>query len=364
MKYKYKLSKSLTAILTICLFFILLSCDNSLDGSSYEQKSQLELKTSESSANNEYSFLNKKFVNDEGIPNWEAQIKKIIENDNLFNAGGLEITGYKFIEEIKNVNQLRLIKSEIVIDHKLIPMLDKASESYKIVKKDFSEEEYAFFLNQILPESSASESSVNENSNNSLIAKMACPFNKNSMGLVNIEWKYNGENLNTICIVSDKGIIFDEFIHFLVFSVKSEDCTENKIVRKTPRLKASTAEVTNKSVSKYFYISDRDYNFAGSIIWEYEITIGISGIQDGTTKDVKSKYLHASGSGLFPYSCSAQAQSKNFVTGSRGYLDAAWAFNHRLGLAVTISWNGSGFTFSGGGTSESGEEYITASEME
>jgi hypothetical protein len=48
------------------------------------------------------------------------------------------------------------------------------------------------------------------------------------------------------------------------------------------------------------------------------------------------------------------------IEGVNGYVDVVWVWSYKSGGSITIGWNGSGFTITGGGVSGGGEEYVNS----
>jgi hypothetical protein len=320
------------------------------------------------SQGSEYKFLNKKFKTPEGMTTWEAQMREIIKNNELIQKDGLTLSGYRFIREITNPDEIEEVKSNLNNNSFLIKYDNDRSftvaksPNYDIVKS-------SKILDQLIPTSEI-DMDIAVKSSTDLDQTAVYLFENNDMGIVELEWIYKGDKFNTTCIVSNKkGIIYDDLLYFIHF-VYTVEFDENNNVQKTfPRLKnnspeSGTSSCGNKTSFEYIWSKgDQAYNLYGIKVWSYSIICNVKGLCSTGSKSIYTKNLEASATSAIGFSADAKIESKSFVQGVNGHLDFAWAYAYATLGSVSISWNGFGFTFSGGGTRASGEKYVNPGDL-
>lgn len=312
---------------------------------------------------NEFRFINQKYQTPESIPIWKAQLDKIIENNSLIKQSELEMIEYQYVRKIDSQDELRKIKSEMIENNTFFPVYENNSGKFMIIEQGMSKYDYNLLLDMIMPDTEYAKNSMPVKSDGSPLSDAVYFFEKNDLSIVNLEWKYKGKKLNTICLVSEKkGIVFDNFLYFIHF-VSGKSKTETNVSKAIPRLKSTNAEDGNGELRYTFQKWDESYNFYGIRVWYYNIECSVTGSWVGGLKSITDKSMHAFSDHAFGFDCKAQIQSISFETGTNGHLDFAWAWTWGYGFNVGISWNGSGFTISGGGTQDTGEEYIGANEL-
>ena len=175
---------------------------------------------------------------------------------------------------------------------------------------------------------------------------------------VELEWIYKGEILKTIAIVSDKkGVVYDNLLFFILFH--TNEVRTEEIVNTTPRLK-SGYEKPDGLYDFKFREKQELTSLAGKIVVEWDLTctipLSLSNGKYTVLGYTSTKYCWAD----FFNSCAADIQKKGELMGVNGYVDFAWAVSYKFMGSVTIGWNGTGFTFSGGGTQLGGEIYANS----
>ena len=361
LKNKLRKVKLLVNIVTICSMFFLLSCSESMYEIPDIQDSMDELKSSSVLQANEFKFINQKYQIPEGIPIWKAQLDKIIENNSLIKQSELEMIGYQYVRKIDSQDELENIRSEMIDNNTFFPVYEDNSGKFTIVEQGMSKYDYNLLLDMLIPDSEYAKTSVPVKSDKSPLSDAVYFFEKNDLGMVDIEWKYKGEILNTTCLVSEKkGIVFDNFLYFIHFVSEKSKSAEN-VSTAIPRIK--TKSESSGDIQYSFNKHDEAYNWYGIRVWYYNIQCTVTGSLSGSQKSITDKSMTASHDAAFGFSCDAKIQSISFETGVNGHLDFAWGYSYGAGVSVSVSWNGSGFSISGGGTGATGEEYVSPSEL-
>ncbi len=360
-KNKLRITKLLANITTICVMYFLLSCSESVYESSEVMESMDGLKSSSILQANEFRYIDQKFKISEDIPIWKAQLNKIIENNSLIKQSELEIIDYQYVMDIDSQDELETIKSEMIDNNTFFPLYGDNSAEFTVVEGGVSKSDYKFLLDMLLPNSEYAKNLVPVKSDKSPLSDAVYFFEKNDLGMVNLEWKYKGKVLNTICLVSEKkGIIFDNFLYFIHF-VSGKSKSANDVLMAIPRLKLASIE--SGDIQYTFWEHDQAYNWYGVRVWHYSIQCTVTGSLIGSQKSITDKSMTAFHEAMLGYSCDAKIQSTSFLTGVNGHLDFAWGYSYGTGVSVNVSWNGSAFSISGGGIGATGEEYVSPSEL-
>ncbi|WP_159523825.1 hypothetical protein [Sunxiuqinia indica] len=349
--------------IAVGIVILMLGCSESMYEIPEVQDSMSELKSSSVLLSDEFRFINKKYKIPEDIPIWEAQLNKVIENNFLMSENDLEMVGYQYIRNIGSQDELERVKSEMIDNNTSFPVYEDGSEKFTIVDQGMSKSDYKLLLTMLMPDSEYAKNSVPVKSDKSPLSDAVYFFEKNDLGLVNLEWKYEGKPLNTICLISEKkGIVFDNFLYFIHF-VSGKTKSDENISITIPRLKSASTEDGDEDIQYTFQKQDEAYNLYGIRVWYYNIQCTVTSSLVGSQKSIADKSMTAYHDAAFGFSCAANIHSISFETGTNGHLDFAWGYAYGAGVSVSVIWNGSGFTISGGGTGTTGEEYVAPGEL-
>jgi hypothetical protein len=158
----------------------------------------------------------------ENTPVWEAQLKKLSENDTLISKQGLEFVDYKYVGHINNLPELEEVKLYMIDNFTLFPSNINPSDGIYISER-ISKSEFRELLNLILPSSENDKSGLSD---------ATYVFQENDMGKVLLRWKYRGKEITTLCLVSEKkGIIYDNFLYFISFPFESIKISQRRRLR-------------------------------------------------------------------------------------------------------------------------------------
>lgn len=188
------------------------------------------------------------------------------------------------------------------------------------------------------------------------------PFEIGDMSTVELEWIYKGNKLNTIALVSDKkGIVYDNLLYFIPVETEKSNMTESKIVLQATPLLKSGNENQSGSFTYIFSRKKQGYNLYGMRVWEYDVHCEIPFTRSNGVVSINGcNNMYKNTFAALGWNCAADIRKISIVTGTNGHVDFAWAYGYGALVSISIGWNGSGFTISGGGTHSSGEEYISS----
>lgn len=149
----------LTVFSSMLLIISLMSC-NAFEIQELElDKLNNQLKNNYSKDDEYFFVLNKRYRKSKDLFKWEAQLRKIVENDSLLRSCNLTLVDYVFDGDVKDVYELDKIKSDIA-EHTFV---EKNNSGNNI--DDLAIDDYRIFLDHLLPTSDLQLSLVPKQSN-------------------------------------------------------------------------------------------------------------------------------------------------------------------------------------------------------
>lgn len=356
-----KILKSLVVIAFFSTLFMQ-SCSEYEYGIFDEYNVVSDLKSSSIIQTNEYRVLSKKYKLPKGSSKWEAQLDRIIEDNAILEKNKLTLNDYKCLRDVVDLEDVEKVKSILVSERFLFPVYNSNNEELIISKEEITKENYEHFLNMLIPTSENTLSSTMVNGRKSSVSDAVYFFKKNDLSIVELEWNYKDEIIYTTCLVSkERGIVYDKILYFIHAKTSKTEEVENMSTI-IPRLKSTSVEGSG-NLQYTFRKTDEAYNYYGIRVWYYNIQCTVTGTMVDSQKSITDKSMSAYHDAAFGFSCDAQIRSKSFTTGTSGHLDFAWGYCYNTVFTANLSWQGSGFSIGGGGTGETGEEYVSPNEL-
>lgn len=193
------------------------------------------------------------------------------------------------------------------------------------------------------------------------------------MELVELEWKFKGEKIYLLGIVSNEhgGIIYDNIGHFVKGEAPTSASRNLYVTSPTLKTRAENGDkdkdgdgddsgsgsgsggTSETIVKRFFGIADNDYNFYGVEIWAYSIECE-SVFTDGILTD---RQLFAYSDGSLGWSCKAAIKTVSGELYESGYHEFSYAVGIGYLASITIAFEGSGFTISGGSSTKIEQKY-------
>ncbi|MDR1120805.1 MAG: hypothetical protein LBM08_07785 [Dysgonamonadaceae bacterium] len=368
--------KSLISVF-ICSVLFIGSCDQELySPDKFESHSNNDARPLLSG---EFEYFGKIFRCKPGESIWQKQLDMIMENDSLIKKNDLVLIHYEYIRKITSSKDLEKIKMAILNKKSLFPVYNDSSHAFSLNSlgnTSITKELERHLDNLISTPEHQSEYAVEVKKSGSGMShnshSLSIPiyeYEADDMGIVDIIWEYKGSKFNTKCLVSNKkGIIYDNLLSNIVVAKEANEnmrAEKSTIPIATPRLKSgsentgsesSTSECGNQSSFFYdFYQGFEAWSLAGIKVVDISITCVVAGSCSNGLKSIDNFYnMEASYETVWPNFANAAIQFISFEQGTQGLLIFAWAYTHRYGVSVSLGWNGTGFTFSGGGDGHSG----------
>ena len=369
--YRSNFIKTVVSVFCIYIMLLIQSCSELTSVIPDEPNLKAGLNNTSAQQPDEYQFLDKKYKVPEGLYKWEAQLDKIIENNQLLMKNGLKLVNYKYVRDIASIYDLETVKRELNAGNSFFVVYsDDSIASFTIGEDEAVSKNYMKFLNYLLPTTDSEIASATYKEETTSAADLVYIFEKNDMGIVGLTWEYKGKPLNTTCLVSKrKGVVFDKILFCIPFEIKQY--TEVTGISAKSHLKSVPPDGPISHADNYNY---RGTNASGNVVfWEYDITATlfgqrIAGVKYATSPSVS---YHAYGmdssdswSWLYgTWDCKAEARVLDFQDGPGGYMRYAYAWSYKHNGTVNISWNGSSYNVTGGGTSGGGEDFISVNEL-
>lgn len=173
---------------------------------------------------------------------------------------------------------------------------------------------------------------------------------------VQLTWSYNGYNFETICLVSEKEIVYDDILS----NIRIISAEEKNIVLSQPRLKSGSESSSNISYS-YSTATYTWSNIFGKTQAEASASITVNGQK---INDIKHMTTYSTGGSYWAnpgYSADAQMKVTQFSTGSNGSCQYQYGVMVGGGGGLSLVWDGSGFTLPSGVQGRNGSGFINTS---
>ncbi len=349
--------------------------------------------------NTQFNLFGKTFNNPEKIPIWEAQIKKIMEYNDVIEKKDLKLLGYNYLGAIKNQTELTSLKLRMP---NVFLFYSRSIQLFKVGVNVLKKEEYIQWLNSILPNDTTikavpveKDPALNHRVENYLSTQAG------ELAYIELQWRNNNTIHKSICIASMKrGIIYDNFLYFLSnkdFDIPTLHANESNTFKKNA---AKSIQHSYDKVSywggiepdevggvepnetenngseggdliKEYVNNNTEFNMFGSVSYQHRIYAAAIGKYINRKKHMTTYQLFASSNApfinpFFKYSINATVKSIAFKAGENGYLRFAWAWVVSPGsVNLGIKWNGFSFDLpiAGDAKSQQGEEYISSSDL-
>ncbi len=198
-----------------------------------------------------------------------------------------------------------------------------------------------------------------------------------NLRLLELKWDYNDSTYSSRALVADEeGILFETIGYFVAIKEKGNDKAIKRMKTRSENVNDdpwsdpddpwgnpdddsdnpptdNPTLPSESSVTKHFSKSDYSLNIFLQKIYSYDITCSSTFNSEGI---LISRTTNAKSQSVSGYQCSAGIQTISGTMNTDTYHEFAWAYQHGSNISVSLSWNGTGYSIGGGGTSESGSE--------
>ena len=317
----------------------------------FDATPEMSVSKSISLAPDEFVYFGEVIKLKEGELIWQKQLSLCLENNDRIKDNELALVGYKYIGKIGSIEELGEIKSDILRDA-VFPVYS-SQDCFAICKKDDMSLD---ILSMLMPTSKIMMIDQEKTPPSQYL------FEVGDAGVVELEWIYKGNKLNTIALVSDKkGIVYDNLLYYIHFQTSGECKTE--VLKTTPRLKSGNESGSGKPDGSFtLSISSKNEirNLLGMIVVEWDVSCSIPYTRLNGQVSILGYTSRKYSNAAWGFNCVADIQKRSEQMGANGYIDVVWAGAYGSGVSLTIGWNGSGFTISGGGTHFGGEASVNS----
>ena len=265
-------------------------------------------------------------VNNDANKKWEQQFRPVMENKTRSLSDYLVFVGYTEKGEITSVGKLKDAVELLFSDDMCMAFQNIADYSFVIkpigdvciLTDNFSE-----LKSEILAESS-----------NNLLNGM-------TLRLLELEWIFKGKTCLSRAIVTDEeGVLFETIGHLIV--MKGSTLSVNSVKTRN--------EISNENLDGNPF----KRTFTKRSLWTTVVSCSVycqSEFSAGVLIDKDMQYNHSASLG---YSCSAEIKTIKGEINKDTYHEFAWAYAYKKGTGLSLTWNGAGFTITGGGSGEGG----------
>jgi len=206
--------KSLVLPVTLMLSVFLTACTQYTANSTSKVEEDALGENTAQAGLRQYNVLGESYLVPSGSSVWEAQLKKIIENNSALEKKGLQLLSYKLDKKINSERELGKLKNEM---EPMIPDFDRQSQKFKLDDIKMSKQDFNVFLDMIMPTSlTAKQQTVIKPQKDGGQTGATYFFENNDLSTVNLQWEYEGKSVYTTCFVSEKkGIVYDNILYFI-----------------------------------------------------------------------------------------------------------------------------------------------------
>ena len=335
---------------------------------------------------NEFEYFGKIYQCKEGEFIWQKQLSLIREENDRTNSvkdNGLVLEGYRYLGMISSLKELEKIKSDIF--RNAVFAIYSAPKSFEIGRiNDFLFDDFNTILNGLLPISkndilspvkrTSTYTETISNAKGEIIfqkntpsqsenKQFQCLFEVGDISYIELEWTYKGRKLNTIALVSNKkGLIYDNILNTIHFPLdESKIGVFESVSTKTSLLKSGNENKPDGYYEYGFRAYDCQYSLLGFLNYMYDINVSMPFMISNGAYNL----LYCTSSGTSNHGngwhCNAAIQIISQQMGLNGHLHFAYAYGYGFGTTVSIGWNGTGFSISGGTSYQTfGTLYVNA----
>lgn len=165
--------------------------------------------------------------------------------------------------------------------------------------------------------------------------------------IIELEWNYKGNTFLSTALSSEKsGIFYDNIASYISDPTVDKNSKQKKVY--------GTITRQGEYYRVPFTLSDREYNWLGGVKWEYEIKCTTLFDRNGIFYDTED--MRASHQSSLGWCVDAKIQTVAGVIGQTDYHRFAWAWVADNKATPIISGGSFGFSISGSGRGETGEE--------
>jgi hypothetical protein len=182
------------------------------------------------------------------------------------------------------------------------------------------------------------------------------------MEMVDLKWLYKGKTYHSTAIVSNEhgGFVYEHIGYRVIDaeegSFQEDDYSEMNSLRTKTSSEGDGSDPNpggGSDIILRFTKMNSVKNAAGMVVATYNITVRSVFNSAGILID---RNLNATHSAAYGFTCTADVRTVSGTLNSSKYHEFAWGYSYGSGISVSLGWNGSGFTISGGGQGATGIE--------
>ena len=177
------------------------------------------------------------------------------------------------------------------------------------------------------------------------------------MEMVDLKWLYKGKTYHSTAVVSNEhgGFVYEHIGFRVIDAEKGFFQEDDHLEMNSLRTKTSSeGDYSNSGGCELRSTKMNSIeNLLGMVVATYKIIVSSVFNSAGILID---RSLNATHSAALGFTCTADARTVSGTLNSSKYHEFAWGYSYGSGVSVSLGWNGSGFTISGGGQGATGTE--------
>ncbi len=157
---------------------------------------------------------NKRASSDKGKQLWKQQVEMIKSREKVSGEQAAKVANlpqlvdYKYRGKIKTAEDVKEVKAQLMSDDSYFPVSGEGNADMKLM---------------MLKEIKAGKSKKDVETFSTSLAETLNQLIQVGSGKVELEWKYGAKTFKTLCVVSEKGIVYDNIIVNLLSSPRVEE---------------------------------------------------------------------------------------------------------------------------------------------
>lgn len=177
--------------------------------------------------------------------------------------------------------------------------------------------------------------------------------------VVRLSWEYNQRQYETICYATANSVIYDDFL----MNIRTIEVIKHDDLVIPTTLQLTRGETGGESIHYFFFSDEVTWNVLGAYVARAFCTLTVYGRKTSGGNSIESYTPDSHTTSKVGFKAIAQINVPKFVTGTSGCCE--YGFGIAAGPAgISITWNGTSASFTGGGNTRGGGGYVQPSYLQ
>lgn len=324
-----------TGILILLLVFMLAACSQNYEEDMFDINKDLmtDLSSREMSIDSELTFSS-----------WKDLINNFVdgEGSEWFKKQNIELLGY----EVVNENVILSTSDLSVSDETIMPIYDDTCNVNKFCLVSIADARKMMNPANMIDYSLFKET-------------LLSPYVGKELKVVKLLWEYNSQKHTTSCLISNNSVVYDDFL----MNIRTVEIKKADDLVVPTKLQLTRNESDGTSIRYYFFSDEVTWRLLGTEVARAFCTMTVNGVKKAEGKSIESHSPNYHTTAKVGFKAISEIKVNGFKTGTSGHCD--YGYGIAAGPAgISISWNGSSASFSGGGNSRGGGAYVSPSQLD